>query len=455
MLDPDGSCVMLPAQGFMPLRSCRYLVNPGSVGMPRSEDFRATYCVYDTDANSVMFRRVSYDVQAFRKSIEKMAKSSEQVAYVLELLDSHLSPVRKNRKILAAGPARARREAAMAAIKARKAKKLAGRPHAGKSMYLSLEDLNSVQDADSSPEQKSSRDASPPKRPGAVLISLAVSAVIVLAMGLYSCSRKGSSNGVAGLPQGGASTSPVAVPRQAGIVRSAVRFENLVLAHRWSFNNSLADSVGGSDAKIVKMGANGVTLETNRVVLAGGDRNQSGYVQLGCRLLADRTTPVTIELWATPISVKKWSRIFDFGSSISNSLMMTWSVDMDSKKDRVSWLSPVARVDVDASNQAFVPGTEFHVVMVVVPGTGVGGTTHVSWYSAPSRSSMIGTVHGSFDTRCTIETMDDACDNLGRSFFSNVETANAGYNEVRFWDGAASWMVAEKLHEAGPDAVFK
>ncbi len=51
------------------LEKGRYLINPGSVGQPRDGDPRAAYAVYDSDANTVVFRRVSYDVGAVSAAI--------------------------------------------------------------------------------------------------------------------------------------------------------------------------------------------------------------------------------------------------------------------------------------------------------------------------------------------------------------------------------------------------
>lgn len=41
----------------------RYIINPGSVGQPRNQDSRAAYAILDTEANTVLFRRVSYDIE--------------------------------------------------------------------------------------------------------------------------------------------------------------------------------------------------------------------------------------------------------------------------------------------------------------------------------------------------------------------------------------------------------
>jgi len=40
----------------------RFFVNPGSVGQPRDKDPRAAYAVLDTDAGTVRFHRVEYDI---------------------------------------------------------------------------------------------------------------------------------------------------------------------------------------------------------------------------------------------------------------------------------------------------------------------------------------------------------------------------------------------------------
>ncbi|HEV2046138.1 MAG TPA: metallophosphoesterase family protein [Chthoniobacterales bacterium] len=49
--------------------SKKYFINVGSVGQPRDADWRAAYCVYDIENNSVEQRRVKYDVAAAQKKI--------------------------------------------------------------------------------------------------------------------------------------------------------------------------------------------------------------------------------------------------------------------------------------------------------------------------------------------------------------------------------------------------
>jgi predicted phosphodiesterase len=49
----------------------KYLINTGSVGQPRDGDWRAAYCVFDTDRNVVEQRRVKYDVETAQEKIIK------------------------------------------------------------------------------------------------------------------------------------------------------------------------------------------------------------------------------------------------------------------------------------------------------------------------------------------------------------------------------------------------
>ena len=47
----------------------RYLINPGSVGQPRDEDWRAAFAILDSDRKSVQYYRVPYDVQSAQEKI--------------------------------------------------------------------------------------------------------------------------------------------------------------------------------------------------------------------------------------------------------------------------------------------------------------------------------------------------------------------------------------------------
>ena len=222
----------------------------------------------------------------------------------------------------------------------------------------------------------------------------------------------------------------------------------VTVAHRWSFNNSLADSAGGSTATIVDVGGNNVTLSSTQATLTGGLRSSSDYIRLGSNLLPDTNTPFAIELWATPKSIQNWSRIFDFGSGTGENLLMSWTIAGNQNSDRVEWKDAVTTTN-DNTNQPYNMNTEYHVVMLLKP---LGSSTEVDWYVAPSASADLGVARSSFITTNTLASFLDSEDNLGRSFYSSDYTANASYNEVRFWTGPINSTILEILHDAGPNA---
>ena len=63
---PDGRCEgpKLPDAGatIELLPDIRYFINPGSVGQPRNQDPRVAYAVLETDAGTVQFQRIEYDI---------------------------------------------------------------------------------------------------------------------------------------------------------------------------------------------------------------------------------------------------------------------------------------------------------------------------------------------------------------------------------------------------------
>ncbi|HEX2142687.1 MAG TPA: metallophosphoesterase family protein [Candidatus Limnocylindria bacterium] len=65
----DGQVRIVPATPDLPITVAagRSLVNPGSVGQPRDGNPAASYMVLDTEAESVQFRRVAYDVEATQR----------------------------------------------------------------------------------------------------------------------------------------------------------------------------------------------------------------------------------------------------------------------------------------------------------------------------------------------------------------------------------------------------
>lgn len=53
----------------------RFLCNVGSVGQPRDQDPRACWVLYDSDARTIAFRRVAYDVEAAAARIKEIGRA--------------------------------------------------------------------------------------------------------------------------------------------------------------------------------------------------------------------------------------------------------------------------------------------------------------------------------------------------------------------------------------------
>jgi predicted phosphodiesterase len=70
----DGRCdgPLLPDSGdTLELRDdTRYFVNPGSVGQPRNQDPRAAYAILDTDAGTIEFHRIEYDIPQTQRQMQ-------------------------------------------------------------------------------------------------------------------------------------------------------------------------------------------------------------------------------------------------------------------------------------------------------------------------------------------------------------------------------------------------
>jgi len=78
----SGTTHSLPPQDFVATEGRRYLVNVGSVGIPRDGDVRASYVIYDVPTGSVMFRKVPFDLDAFRDSVRRAGVESAALAFL-------------------------------------------------------------------------------------------------------------------------------------------------------------------------------------------------------------------------------------------------------------------------------------------------------------------------------------------------------------------------------------
>jgi len=217
------------------------------------------------------------------------------------------------------------------------------------------------------------------------------------------------------------------------------------LAHRWSFNGDLTDSVGGQDAVIVDLGASNAILSDTEITLTGGGKGTSDYIDLADGIVSSLGDAVTFEAWATQITVQNWSRIFDFGTSTTENVFMSWTSATTLDADRVEWVGPSDSDTLDNTNAPYTLGVEFHIVCVFDNGS-------VTWYTGPATSDTLGEAKGSFQSANKLSELNDTNNWLGRSQWED-STANASWNEVRLWKGALTPDEIEKYHRMGPDGI--
>ncbi len=240
-----------------------------------------------------------------------------------------------------------------------------------------------------------------------------------------SNSYSGATNIVAGTLRMGANSTPPGI-----------------LTHRWSFNGNLDDSVGGSTATAVGTASVGV----NQVTLPGGP-NGTSYVTLGSKLLPTSNAPLTIEIWATQMSVQNWARIFEFGSSTGNYMAMTWSQWANLNSDRIEVRSSSVTTTLDNTLAPYSLNTEYHIAFVLTPND--SGTT-INAYKMDGNGNLLASVTTTSSWSLAELTQTNLW--LGHSQYPDND-ANASYNEVRIWNSALSRAQLSALAAAGPDAA--
>jgi predicted phosphodiesterase len=91
VLGQSGVPHRVEAQDFEVEDGKRYLVNVGSVGQPRDGEARSCYCVFDPAAGDVWWRRIPFDLDAYRESLLHTGLP-EQASYFLRHDPRHAAP---------------------------------------------------------------------------------------------------------------------------------------------------------------------------------------------------------------------------------------------------------------------------------------------------------------------------------------------------------------------------
>ena len=121
MLKSDDSYRFYDPIDFHIEEGNRYIVNVGSVGIPRGDDIRASYVTFNTEDKSVNFHKVAFDLDAFRKDVETIIGKSKQTDYILRQFDQTATSVREQIDFSAIAPESRKRKSASIVVRKSKA----------------------------------------------------------------------------------------------------------------------------------------------------------------------------------------------------------------------------------------------------------------------------------------------------------------------------------------------
>jgi hypothetical protein len=216
------------------------------------------------------------------------------------------------------------------------------------------------------------------------------------------------------------------------------------LTHRWSFNNTLTDSVGGVTA--ILNGNPSLATVPNQVTITGNGSSHVNYVALGngsTNILPTTNTTFTVELWATLNTVENWARMIDFGSTAGGPSNLGWTWNQGVANPGVVFIN-----SVNTNASTFTPGTQTHNTLVVTP-SGTGSI--LTWYQMDNSGNVLNT--GSYTSTTNISQLTQTNMWLGRSEYGGDLDANASYNEVRIWTAALTQAQLQTNSVLGPDAL--
>ncbi|MBQ8114361.1 MAG: hypothetical protein IJ146_14260 [Kiritimatiellae bacterium] len=224
------------------------------------------------------------------------------------------------------------------------------------------------------------------------------------------------------------------------------------LAHRWSFNGTYEDSVGGTTAELIGTAVD--FNESNTAVVLSGDGNGKGSLNLGTGMLPTDVPEVTLEIWATQTTVKNWARIFDYGPDNQNYFTMTWCQGTDGGNDRVEIKKANGAVLVYNHTMAtYDLGTQCHISVTF--SANADGTTNVRWARRNTETGAVESLCYGWVVNWNLGNLASGKFYLGHSQYTADLDANAAYDEVRVWRGLLTDAQLTASALAGPDATLE
>ena len=232
------------------------------------------------------------------------------------------------------------------------------------------------------------------------------------------------------------------------------------LAHRWSFNGNLVDSVGGQDATLVNgtAGAVALTDDNKQVRINPNGSKRANYVNLSANVLPKDREPITIEIWTTPYSAAVFSHIFCFSTGGQSGIMANYAsagTDTATGKSFSGNTTSINSMDKNKNfgTGALTLGEEFYYAVVIQP-EGTSGAAVTAYLKNAATGATIGKATFHYGDWNVYGLNLQNCF-LGASAYANWDDldADASFNEVRIWKRSFSEAELANNVTLGPDAL--
>ncbi|MBN1817805.1 MAG: LamG domain-containing protein, partial [Sedimentisphaerales bacterium] len=230
------------------------------------------------------------------------------------------------------------------------------------------------------------------------------------------------------------------------------------VVHRYTFDGTTEDVVGGADGTLVNNTGN-AAFDTGKLVLGNtgsqsSNANNGDYVDLPNLIISDLGNAATFEAWVTwnGPTTSSWQRIFDFGSSNGGEnqspgagnafyIFLTPRSGDDTLRFGNNHPDP-AQNETWIQTQTLASGTEQHVA-VVWDGANQTATIYVNGVAAISGGGFT----------YPLSAINDNNNWLGRAQWPDAMFVG-NYNEFRIYQTAQSADEIAASFAAGPDAVI-
>ena len=220
------------------------------------------------------------------------------------------------------------------------------------------------------------------------------------------------------------------------------------LAHRWSFNGDLTDSVGGQTATMKN--ASFVDYGTGKAVTLTGGSSGNSYIDLGANALPVDATGVTVELWARNDAYVNSARMFDFGNANNHSVMLCWVASNENQDYAIVRYAPQSTVLTQHELAPYTYGKMFHIA-ATFSANGDGTWTFRAYKQDATTGATMKTTTLKAQSGWSLANLIQTHCYLGQGFDS-AGSAKATYDEVRIWNGVLTEAQLSANAVAGPDA---